>query len=547
MGRVCLITKDYPPSVPGGVPRAVQMQAQLLAASGIEVHVITKSPTGSANVRRDGGALVHEVPEPTLPVPAALYYLEIAVWSLVAAAKFAELDAAIGFDVVETPDYRGEALHLTPRADTALVIWLHSTMMAHWNSTPGYVRSPSDDAWHALEMAALQRAELLLAPSQLMLEMTTGFLGAQMRPAQLMTYLFDYEQFPLVPRRPRQGPIRALFYGRIEARKNPELALRAVAAARARGLDVELTLLGHDHWRYGETVLGPLQAQLGLRDVRYQAHADITAVRAALADTDVAILPSRFDVGPMTVLESLSSGVPVITSDWVGAASWFEREDGLVSLPIEDGTRFAKAAADAIADPDWMASGPRAAAAVRERFSPDAVTDELLGCYAQLMAKRGGEAGGAPRRQSGHTPGPAIPGTRGSAVLAFADEVTTDPSLLHAWANEFDTHDDVTLVIYASDWDEQQVHGLLAPAVAAAGLEPDDAADLLALALPDSSQTRQRLARGCAAILTTRAQRTPFHTHPTTDGGALGELRHALGLRRSPRADSVGAPQPATA
>ena len=48
---VCLITKDYPPAVPGGIPRAVQMQAHCLAAAGVEVHVITSSATG-----RRGGA-----------------------------------------------------------------------------------------------------------------------------------------------------------------------------------------------------------------------------------------------------------------------------------------------------------------------------------------------------------------------------------------------------------------------------------------------------------------------------------------------------------
>src|SRR5947209_2839576 len=155
-----------------------------------------------------------------------------------AATKFAQLDATVQFDVVEAPDYRGEALHLAPRPETALIVWLHSTMMVVWNCEPGYVRTPSDDAWHALEMAALQRADLLLAPSQLLLDTTTQFLGDRMRPAELMPYLFDSTQFPVQRRPAADGRIRVLFYGRLEARKNPELALRAVAAARADGLDV---------------------------------------------------------------------------------------------------------------------------------------------------------------------------------------------------------------------------------------------------------------------------------------------------------------------
>ena len=547
--RVCLICKDYPPVVPGGVPRAVQMQAQMLAAAGVEVHVITKSVSGAADIREEDGVLVHEVVEPVFRVPPALYYLEISGWAVVAASKFAELDAHLGFDVVETPDYRGESLHLAPRPETALIVWLHSTMMAYWNATPSYTLTPGDQVWHSLEMSALERAELLLGPSQLVIDTTAGFLGDRMRPAELMPYLFDPEQFPANSRGPRRGPIRALFYGRLEELKNPRLALRAVAAARANGLDVQLTLLGRDNWEYRERQLAPLQAELGLEDVIYRPHADIAGVRAILAETDVAILPSRFEVGPMTVLESLSSGVPVITSNRVGAASWFGREDGLLTIPIDDSDEFAASAAVAMADENFMASGPRAAARLRAHFSPDTVTDRLLECYGRLMAVRGRapvpaaspaqtQAQPNPDSVSDHEPSPLvrIPGTRGVAVLAFADEVIADPALLSAWAREFDARDDVTLVIFAPGWSEEQTMSSLGPAVAEAGLEPDDAADLLALPLPVSEQADARLAGGCNAILTRHRPRPPFDAHLTVDDASVASLRTALGLERSPAA-----------
>lgn len=390
--RICLITKDYPPNVPGGIPRAVQMQAQMLAAAGVEVHVITRS-TGAELVREAAGVVVHEIPEPGLAVPGELAYLEIPLWSFVAAAKFAALDASVRFDVVETPDYRGEALHLAPRAETPLIVWLHSTMMVVWNCEPGYVRSPADDAWHALEMAALERADLLLAPSQLLLDTTARFLGDRMRPAELMPYLFDAAQFPVRRREGDGGPLRALFYGRLESRKNPELALHAVAAARARGLDVELTFLGRNHQNYREQVLMPLASGLGLQP-RFLDHADTETVRAVLAQSDVAILASRFDNSPLTIFEALSSGVPVITSDRVGTAGWFDSDEGLLALAIDDPGEFASQAAAAMASETWMASGKAAAARMRERFDPKLVTARLLECYGRLIADRSGTPAG---------------------------------------------------------------------------------------------------------------------------------------------------------
>jgi glycosyltransferase involved in cell wall biosynthesis len=412
---ICLITKDYPPNVPGGIPRAVQMQAQMLAAAGVEVHVITRSGAAEA-LREDAGVIIHEIPEPGLAVPADLAYLEIPLWSFVAAAKFAQLDAAVRFDIVETPDYRGEALHIAPRAETALVVWLHSTMMVVWDCEPGYVRSPADDAWHALEMAALERADLLLAPSQLLRDTTAGFLRDRMRPAELMPYLFDAAQFPVRRHAASGGPIRALFYGRLESRKNPELALHAMAAARARGLEIELTFLGRNHQSYREQVLMPLAGQLGLHP-RYLDHADTDTVRAVLAQSDVAILASRFDNSPLTIFESLASGVPVITSDRVGTAGWFAPEEGLLALPIDDPGEFASRAAEAMASTSWMASGEIAAERMREAFAPALVTARLLDCYGRLLAARARGLRGI-SAQAGAGIGDAVEPSAAVAVLA---------------------------------------------------------------------------------------------------------------------------------
>ncbi|MFL5832272.1 MAG: glycosyltransferase [Solirubrobacteraceae bacterium] len=501
---ICLITKDYPPSVPGGIPRAVQMQGHRLAAAGVEVHVITKSVTGAEGTRQDNGVIVHEVPEPGLAVPGALSYLEIPLWSFVAATKFAALDETVRFDIVETPDYRGEALHVTPRPDTALIVWLHSTMKVVWDCEPEYECSPTDDAWHALEMAALQRADLLLAPSQLLSDTTTSYLGERMRPVELMPYLFDSSQFPATERR-RLGAhdtVNVLFYGRLEARKNPELALRAVAAARANGLNSRLTVVGRNGGGYQERVLDPLQRELGLPDVEYVPHVELSQLRAVLDASHVAILPSRFDNSPLTIFEALSSGLPVITSDRVGTAGWFGAEDGLLALPVDDPEAFAQRAAAAIGDPEFMATGPRAAERMRDRFSPQVVTERLLSCYAKLLHGR--------RREP-------ISGARGTAVIAFADELLADPDLLQEWSEHVSASDDVTLVIYAPDWTAEDAAQRLAPAVARAGLDGEDAADLLAIAVPKSDTAEARLAAGADGLLSRRPAPAPFDRLPVLD------------------------------
>ena len=515
---VCLITKDYPPNVPGGISRAVQMQAHALARAGTEVHVITAATsTGEPLVRDDGGAMVHEVVEPGLAVPGDFAYFEIGTWSRTAAAKCRELDATVRFDIVETPDYRGEALHIEKRPETKLIVWLHSIMATAWKHNPGHVTVPWNRAWHALEVEAMQRADLLLAPSRLVLDETRDVVDRPLPDAELMPYLFDASAF--APSGPRGAgeKVKVLFYGRLEERKNPELALLAVAAARARGLDVELTLAGRDNGGHQARVLAPLQSRLGLDDVRYIPHVDVDGVRTLLAESDCAILPSRFDNSPLTVLEALSSGLPVITSDKVGIATWVGAEDGLLSLPIDDAEAFAERAADALCDREWLRDGgARAAVRLREVFEPNATVERLLDCYRRLL---------------GETPAPQrIAGTRDHTVLALADELADDGELLASWARSFTGEDPITLVIYAPDHSETDVAERLSPALTAAGLDSDGGPDLMALAVPRSSELEGTLAGGAQALLTRRTPAAPFDRLRRVGADEVAALRDLLPL-----------------
>jgi hypothetical protein len=106
----------------------------------------------------------------------------------------------------------------------------------------------------------------------------------------------------------------------------------------------------------------------------------------------------------------------------------------------------------------------------------------------------------------------------------------SDPALLRGWAETFDARDDVTLVIHAPGWTLEEADAKLSPLVAQAGLDGDDAADLLALALPASAETEAGLAAGARAILSRRPSRAPFHGVPTVDVVSMSALRETLAV-----------------
>ena len=178
---------------------------------------------------------------------------------------------------------------------------------------------------------------------------------------------------------------------------------------------------------------------------------------------------------------------------------------------------------------------------IRERFAPELVTARLLDCYARLMAERGvhvprlveeieatsQEIADTARRLAetvAEPPSHRIEGARTRAVLAFADEVVSDPSLLAAWSDAFDGSDDITLVIYAPDWSPERAGDSLGPAVARAGLDSEDAADLLALATPATVALEASLARGASAVLTAHSPRPPFAALARVDAQSVSLL-----------------------
>lgn len=87
-------------------------------------------------------------------------------------------------------------------------------------------------------------------------------------------------------------------------------------------------------------------------------------------------------------------------------------------------------------------------------------------------------------------PAQPAPVTRTHAVLADARELLADPELLRAWADTFGAGDDVTLVLVAPPDDLPAVWDGLTAVAATAGLEGDDAPDVVVHACADPADAR---------------------------------------------------------
>jgi glycosyltransferase involved in cell wall biosynthesis len=111
------------------------------------------------------------------------------------------------------------------------------------------------------------------------------------------------------------GPVELIYVGQYVPRKGMDIAFRALA--QVANADWRLTVLGagQSAAKWHEMV-----RKLGISDrVRFLSALPPQEVAAWIAESDLLLLPSRFDGWGAVVNEALMTGVPVVCSDHCGA------------------------------------------------------------------------------------------------------------------------------------------------------------------------------------------------------------------------------------
>lgn len=213
--------------------------------------------------------------------------------------------------------------------------------------------------------------------TQLLIERSYG-LKSVVIPATACTRRFGDE-----PEKER-GPVRFVFSGLHIARKGLPFALHALAGMRE--LNWNLDVLGE----------GPLTAEwqaltqrLGLADrVRFCGRLSRDEAIRVMSDADVLVHPSLQEGWPTVVIEALSLGMPVVTTNHHGMADMITSECGIlvrVDSPghlIEDlGTALRSLAAN----PDLVGKLALGARRRAEEFSLARQEEAICGLYAEAL------------------------------------------------------------------------------------------------------------------------------------------------------------------
>lgn len=353
--RILRVAQKVYPDVTGGGPYHVHAMSRDQAAMGHDVTVLTVSPDSKATrwEERDGYTVVH------LPTTVEV----LGNWISTALGDM--LYHASDYDVVHAHShlYFSTNLAALKRAmsDTPLAITnhgLYSQTAAEWIFDL-YLRTIGRMTFNAADVVFCYTDE-----EERMLRRFGVNSAIDVVPNGIDQTRFS-PQGPTIAEI-EDGEPSIVFVGRLVEGKRPGVAVEAMERLIESHPDARLFLVGD----------GPLREDLrrsvvesGIQDsVRFLGHIGYEEMPRVYRSADALVLPSRTEGLPRTVLESLSTETPVVTSD-LAQLRPITSEAGF-SVPVGDVDGFTDALRSLASDPPLRRTlGKRGRETVTERFT----------------------------------------------------------------------------------------------------------------------------------------------------------------------------------
>jgi glycosyltransferase involved in cell wall biosynthesis len=135
----------------------------------------------------------------------------------------------------------------------------------------------------------------------------------------------------------RRSPIALVVIGRLSHRKGQDVAIRALAELKAQGCQARLTIVGSafegNEGIWSELI--SLATSLGVLDqTRFKGFQQ--DIRSILAETDIAIVPSRIEPFGTVAAECMAAGLLTIVSDVQGLTEIVEPDRNGLTFPVGD-------------------------------------------------------------------------------------------------------------------------------------------------------------------------------------------------------------------
>lgn len=171
--------------------------------------------------------------------------------------------------------------------------------------------------------------------------------------ADIIPNIIDLSRFKVRPTRAQPSSLHLIVTRNLEAIYDIPTAMNAFALVRAQHPTAKLTVAGSGPEL---AALRELAARLGLgQAVHFAGRIENADIGRLYASADLMLNPSTADNMPISILEALASGVPVVSTDAGGIPDLVEHGRTALLVPVGDAQAMAQAALRLVAEPALQA------------------------------------------------------------------------------------------------------------------------------------------------------------------------------------------------
>jgi glycosyltransferase involved in cell wall biosynthesis len=211
----------------------------------------------------------------------------------------------------------------------------------HGGSLPEFARKNPDRV-----RRLLRQSPIVTAPSSYLATELKGYKsGIRVVPNPL-----ELSRYPF--REPSERLSRVVWLRAFHAIYNPSLAVQCIAEARKRGVDLRLDMYGPDKGDGSRSGVESAIIACGVSD-RVTLHGMVPKERIAetMAGGDLFLNTTDFDNTPVSVLEAMACGLPVVTTSVGGIPYLLKDGSTALLVPPRDPVSMASALCRVAGDP----------------------------------------------------------------------------------------------------------------------------------------------------------------------------------------------------
>lgn len=180
-----------------------------------------------------------------------------------------------------------------------------------------------------------------------------------------------------------------LYIGVLEERRNIPFLLEVFKNVSEQMTDCRLAIIGNGKPDYVSMCMAKME-NLGIRDkVIYRQSLEQKYMPAVYQCCNAFLLPTRYEIFGMVLLEAMYYGLPVFTT-YNGGSSTLMKEDNGIVLNSFDIHTWGEKVVSVLQNEDLCSSiGEAAHKMVAEKYTWDALADKFLAVYNQRLQKGG--------------------------------------------------------------------------------------------------------------------------------------------------------------